>query len=510
MESITSKNIWYTSISIIIPSILTYIFWFLAAKLGGAEPVGVASSISSLVIIISTIAGLDMSLGMKRAMGLAISARDIPEFKEILVSTVIFMTLIVTGSSVLILIPEFKILESIGIGQQYSWITVAMIYAQSFQYIFMEAIIAALLSKKLVLPFILGSLARFPIILIFYIMFNSLTTGIVISFSSLLFITSLFFGVDLIKFIGRHARKPKGNFYFYVKGTLRAGLSSWIPHVLNVAGYWLGIIAVFSSEGASDGGKFYISVGIFAVTLFIVTAVTKVIHALIPRIRSEKEQVRFLIYYTGIAFLFTMPFAAPLLFFSSDFLGLMGKEFISAGASLSIFILSLPFVIVSEMIYYFAYGKGDHRSVLYLGLIGNVPRIVLYFVLSHYFGINGAAMSFFIGSVLQLFASFKYAQQHQIRFDLRKYLALTLIPIALGLLVWMANINFVLSTVIVIITSFVLYIRFLLVTTNEVHDIIYAVLPHNLAEKMYPHFAKIVTKIASQKNSMNGSGKTSS
>jgi O-antigen/teichoic acid export membrane protein len=284
-----------------------------------------------------------------------------------------------------------------------------------------------------------------------------------------------------------------------VKRTLRAGLASWIPHVLNVAGYWLGILAVFSSEGASDGGRFYISVGIFAVTLFVVTGVTKVIHALIPRIRDENEQVKFLIYYTNIAFVFTMPFAIPLLYFSPDFLGLMGEDFIPAGASLSIFILSLPFVIVSEMIYYFAYGKGDHKSVLYLGLIGNVPRIILYFILAHFFGINGAAMSFFIGSVLQLVASIGYAKQHQIKFDSQKYLAFTLIPMAVGLLVWIANINYVISTLIIIVASFLLYIRFLLVTTDEVREITYAVLPHDLAAEIYPHLAKLVTKIASLK-----------
>jgi hypothetical protein len=108
-------------------------------------------------------------------------------------------------------------------------------------------------------------------------------------------------------------------------------------------------------------------------------------------------------------------------------------------------------------------------------------------------------MSFFIGSVFQLVASIGFAKQHQIRFDSRKYFAFTLIPMAIGLLVWIANINFVISTAIIIATSFLLYIRFLLVTTDEVHEIIYAVFPHEVAADLYPHFAKIVTKIASQK-----------
>ena len=315
MDSITGKSIWYTSISIIIPSVFTYIFWFLSARLGGAEPVGVASSIASLVIIVSTIVGLDMSLGMKRMMGLAVSSGDISEFKQILVSTVIFVTLIVIASSALILIPEFGIIEAVGIDRQYSLIIVAMIFAQSFQYIFVEAIIATLLSKKLVMPFLIGSLARFPILLAAFSVFNSLTTGIVIAFSSLLFITSFCFWVYLVRFMQQYKGRPTSNFYFYIKKSLRAGLASWIPHTLNVAGYWLGIIAVFSSEGASEGGKFYISVGIFTVTLFVVIGISKVIHALIPSIRNEKEQIRLLIYYMNIAFISTMPFAHP--YFSS-------------------------------------------------------------------------------------------------------------------------------------------------------------------------------------------------
>jgi O-antigen/teichoic acid export membrane protein len=499
MDPIASKNIWHASVSIIIPSIFTYMFWFLCARLGGAEPVGVASSIASLVIIVSTIVGLDMSLGMKRMMGLAISSGDISEFKQILVSTVIFITLIIIVSSTLILIPEFGILDAVGVDKQYALIIVAMIFAQSFQYIFIEAIIASLQSKKLLMPFLLGSLARFPILFAIFFILDSFTMEIVIAFSSLLFITSFCFGIYLIRFMNQSKRRPVGNFYFYVKKVLRAGLASWIPHTLNVAGYWLGIIAVFSSDGASEGGKFYIAVGIFTVTLFVVIGITKVIHAQIPSIRNEKEQIQFLVYYISIAFISTMPFAAPLFLFSSDYLELIGEEFRSAATSVSIFIISIPFVIVSEIIYYFVYGRGDHRAVLYLGLTGNIPRIVLYFILSPLFGINGAAVSFLIGSILQFGASLKFMDRYHVNFNLRKYLAWTLVPIGIGIPMWIANINFVISTAIIIAVSFLLYIKYRLITDSEAHDIIYAVFPQSLAKDVYPHFTRIASKLSSKK-----------
>src|SRR5215210_6826721 len=130
--------------STLIPSILGYLFWFVTAKFYGAESVGVASSIASLVLIISTIDVLDMHLGMKRSLGIAISSGDIGKFKQILTSTVVFVSIIVIISMVLIVIPDLRILETLRIDRQYTWIVIVMLLAQSFQSIFGEALVSAL------------------------------------------------------------------------------------------------------------------------------------------------------------------------------------------------------------------------------------------------------------------------------------------------------------------------------------------------------------------------------
>jgi O-antigen/teichoic acid export membrane protein len=478
------------------PSIFTYVFWILIAKVTGPETVGIASSIASLVIIIATIDGLDMFLGMKRKLSIAISSRDIYRFKQILVSTLLIVSIVVTISSILIAIPSLRVLEIIGIQREYTWIIIAMIFAQSFQYILMEAIIAALKSKSLVIPFLLGSLARFPILFGIYLLFNTtLTVATIIAFSSLLFITTISFAISLFRFIHQSPRWKPERFLLTVKDILAAGLSSWIPHTANVAGYWLGIIAVFSSEGAASGGKFYISLGIFTITLFVLTGITKVTHALIARIDKKVQQDTLLLHYMKIAFIFSLPFATPLLFFSADFLGLMGQDFRTAGQSLSIFIVSLPLLIISELIYYFVYGLGDHRSVLFLGLVGNVPRIVIYFILSPILGINGAAVSFLIGSAAGLLASIKIRNAYKIPLEFRKYVTLTGIPMVLGALLWVLNMNFLISTIVIIIGSFLAYVRLFLFTTNELHEIVYAIMPSNLAERTYIIIEKMMKKI---------------
>jgi O-antigen/teichoic acid export membrane protein len=295
--------------------------------------------------------------------------------------------------------------------------------------------------------------------------------------------------------IGQSPRVKPEKFFSTVKDTLAAGLSSWIPHTANVAGYWLGIIAVFSSEGAASGGKFYISLGIFTITLFVLTGITKVTHALIALIDKKEQQDTFLLHYMRVTFIFSLPFAIPLLFFSADFLGLMGQEFRSAGQSLSIFIISLPLLIISELIYYFVYGLGDHKSVLFIGLVGNIPRIIFYFILSPILGINGAAVSFLIGSATGLLASIKIRNTYKIPLEFRKYVTLTGIPIILGVSLWILNVNYLISTIIIIIGSFLGYIRLYLFTTNELHEIVYAIMPGNLAQRTYSIIEKIIKKI---------------
>lgn len=496
MSTIPTKNIWYTSISIILPSVFTYVFWILIARVAGPEAVGITSSIGSVVIIIATIDGLDMFLGMKRNLSIAISSGDIYRFKQVLVSTLLIVSIVVTINSILIAIPSLRILEIIGIQREYTWIIIAMIFAQSFQYILVEAIIAALKSKCLVIPFLLGSLARFPIFFGIYWLFNtSLTVATIFAFSSLLFITTICFAISLFMIIGQSPRVKPEKFFSTVKDTLAAGLSSWIPHTANVAGYWLGIIAVFSSEGAASGGKFYISLGIFTITLFVLTGITKVTHALIALIDKKEQQDTFLLHYMRVTFIFSLPFAIPLLFFSADFLGLMGQEFRSAGQSLSIFIISLPLLIISELIYYFVYGLGDHKSVLFIGLVGNIPRIIFYFILSPILGINGAAVSFLIGSATGLLASIKIRNTYKIPLEFRKYVTLTGIPIILGVSLWILNVNYLISTIIIIIGSFLGYIRLYLFTTNELHEIVYAIMPGNLAQRTYSIIEKIIKKI---------------
>ena len=67
----------------------------------------------------------------------------------------------------------------------------------------------------------------------------------------------------------------------------------------------------------------------------------------------------------------------------------------TAGSTLTILMLALPISIISEIVFYFAYGRGDKKAVLYLGLAGNMPRVILYFVLVPTLGADGSCFGIF-------------------------------------------------------------------------------------------------------------------
>lgn len=488
------KNIWYTSASTLILSILTYVFWFVTARFAGSEIVGLVSAIASFVIIVTTINGLNVSIGMKRRLGIANAENNMIEFKQIFTAVVIFVAIGVTISVVIISIPQLQILESLGIEYGYVLIIILMIVGLAFQFVFSEALISSLNSKKLILPLIIGSIARFPIFFVSLYIFDADAIGTIIAYSSVLFIVSIFYGVYFMKTLKKVKAKATTNIVFNIKQLVRPSLASWIPQIINVLGYHLGIIAVFTLKGASEGGKFYIPMAIFLATLFIVMGINRVTHSVIAGMKTKEEQSGFLSNVMKYAFMLTMPISIPLFFFASDFLNILGSEFSSASITLTILMLSLPFTIINEMIYYFLYGRGDDKSVLYLGLAGNVSRTVLYLALIPLYGSAGAAIAFFVGSLIQLIISLIFGKKHLLILDYKKYSVLTLIPLGLGTILWQFQINFIISSLIIFFGSLFAYIRLRLLVEEDLYNITH-VLPKNMIEKTYPILLKIIKKI---------------
>lgn len=495
MDANIGKNIWYASIGNIIPSIFTYAFWFVTARLVGPEVIGHTSAIVSLVMIVATVDVLNMSLGMKRYLGIASSSGDKNGFKHVIAATVMTTSLLVVTSVLVLAIPDLRVLEALGIDRQYFWIIAAMIPAIAFQQIFSEALVAALKSKDLVFPLIIGSLSRFPVLFAAIYVFAAPGTGTIVSYSLVMFISVTFYAVSTIKIFRGSRAKATENMGKNARLILNASLVSWVPQIISVLGSQLGVITVFSVAGAAAGGKFYIPMAIFTAALFIVSGINRVSHSLIAGMQNKEQQIDYVSYSLKVAFIFTLPLSSALLFFAKDYLELMGREFGEASTTLTILMISLPMVIIAEVIYYFVYGKGEHGAVLRLGLAGNVPRTVLYFILVPLMSANGAAIAYLVGSMFQLVLSIHTGNKHQVRFDYRTYIVSVSIPVMIGLALWWTGVHYLASTTIIIVGSFLAYVRIRVFTDRELHSLLFAGLPKNAAEKVYPVLSRLMGMI---------------
>lgn len=496
MDLTVGRNILYTSISNLLTPSFTFIFWFVTAKISGSDAIGISSTIASISLILATIVLLDTSLGMKRFMGLAISEGNLLTFKIILVSALLYCSIAVIISTTVLVIPSLKLMEAIGIDRQFEWILIAIFVATAFNTVFAEALISAKEAKKLVTPLLIGSLIRFPILIAIFLFYNSSAMGIIIAYSAFIFVSSALYFVYLVKMVRGVKLTDRMLVIRDIKKIVTAGLASWIPHVINVLGSQLAIVSVFSLQGASEAGKFYIPMAIFTFALFLVGGINRVSHPLIAGMSSKEQQTNFVSYTTRIAFIFTMPIASALLFFGGNFLGLLGKDYASANGTLAIFMTGIPFAIVTEIIYYFMYGQGQMRKLLYLGLAGNLPRVILYLLMIPFLGLNGAALAYTLGSLAQFIISIKVAKESSLAMHYRKYTILVVVPILIGAFTWIINSNYLVSTVIIFLGSLAVYIRIKLFTDYELHNILYTLLPTRFADKTYQLLSKIMRKMA--------------
>lgn len=462
----------------------------------GPSAIGLASVVGSITIIFASLNVLDLSVGMKRSLGIAYAAHDLTQFKQILVSAIILVSLLVSITAGILATPQLHILEKLGIEPIYTWVIIAMIPALSFQYIFTEAIISALESKHLIIPLIVGSLLRFPVFIVILYAFDKPVEATVFAYSMLIFVPTVFYAFFLKNLLSEKVSLNLSKVRSELKIIMPPSLASWFPHVMSVLGSQLGIVSVFSFSGSAEGGLFYIPMAIFTVVLFLIAGMNRVSHPLVAGMASENHQIKLLTYLMKIAFMFTMPIVALLFFYPANILNLLGNEFRPAASILSIMMVAIPIAIICEMVYYFVYGRGDNKSVLFLGLAANIPRIVLYLIITPELGGIGAAIAYLAGSLSQLALTIRIGKLHSLGISYMKCILISLIPLATGLLTVILGLNYLISAVAIILASIILYIRFHMLEETDATNIISSCLPSTLAKRVNPFLVAMIRKLA--------------
>jgi len=451
-------------------ALFTFLFWVISSNLTDSRVIGTVSAISAFAMILGVMSNFDIGVGMKRFLGKAIAGNELDRFKNI-VSVSTSFTLVTSAGILLIAFnPFFNFLEYVGISQEFIPIIAIIVIGNNLQHIFIGALVSAKKSSRLILPSMIASFSRFPALFLFFYFIGETEVEIAWSYSILYLVSSIF----LLFVTLRYLKSIKGSYFAksnqYMRLVLRGSFPRWIPQVIVLLGTQLGTLVIFSVSGAAEAGLFYIPFAIMNVLFLASHAINQVIHPIFSGLEDIKIQKQYLFKTLKTAFFATMPFAAIMFFYAPSILSIFGKEFSQADETFSILLLGFPGALIADSVYFLLYARGNYRDVLSLGLIANVPRIMLYFILVPMYGGPGGAIAYVIGVYLQLILTIIIIERLKIRLPYIKLICISIIPFVIGYLVGFIEVE-VFGALILLFASLLIFLKVKIINCEDVKNV---------------------------------------
>ncbi len=186
-----------------------------------------------------------------------------------------------------------------------------------------------------------------------------------------------------------------------IASTLRSGLAVWGPNVLNTAGWWLGVVAVYGYSGSVEAGQYYIA---STVASFINGMIASVYSMLLVVLAASGEGERLEVAGRGLVLLYyaSAPVAATLALGSRAILSLFGPGYAGAWPVLTVLALALMASPYPHVVSHYYYAQRRLGEVVKVGLALNGSRALLYPILTPALGGLGAALSVALGGAAGL------------------------------------------------------------------------------------------------------------
>jgi O-antigen/teichoic acid export membrane protein len=275
-----------------------------------------------------------------------------------------------------------------------------------------------------------------------------------------------------------------------VKEAIKAGLATWIPSTLSLAGQWLGVLGLSGLVGSYEAGTYFIGYaitsGLLAFPINIVSLMFPVLSGMEDgRKRAMSEAVR-------ISSAIMHPPAFMLIAYPAFIPSLLGEAYLSA--STSIMILASGFLLAPLVngYTYYAYALGKYREVILIGLAGNLPRIILYLFLIGKFAETGTAISFSLGTFFSLLAVIPLARKTGYHLNLKESAKSLSIPLALCVLTSVLRLPPLLGITLILTSSYIIYARLRIISKKDLADFATALLSREALTTITPYLRPIL------------------
>jgi O-antigen/teichoic acid export membrane protein len=477
---------------------LSYFYWFIVARVTNPGIVGVASAAFSLVAIVWSSVDLGLAYGLRRFLGETHAKGAKSEFRNYLNIAVALLAL--TG---VIAICSVFVVRNIPYLVEFPNIILAIVattvlfanLASPFQ----SALISMMRTDCYATAEIVSGAAKVVVGTIL-VLIGMESLGVLIG------LTSMYAISFLLNFMFTRTSLKEGNSKIALKfdkkqgaiELLRAGMPTYFPSVIQTWGTRIGVLLVFGTVGAIQTGYYYIALQFFAVIILIPNTISSLLFPYISGHKNRDAETM----KQGIKFAHIL--SAPILFALLAYpylpLVIMGTDYIAASPMLQYLLLGVPLIAITGGVNSLAYARGRYRVVLSIGLSTNIPRLILYFILTPTFAGEGAAIAYLAGSIVGLFVAGAAANMMKFSVGWIQSAMALLPPLVIYLPIWLLDIHWLIGIPLVLGLSVIVYMRSGFLSRKELVALGAMVLSDSMIERFAPYLRRILTVIYGNEN----------
>jgi O-antigen/teichoic acid export membrane protein len=437
----------------ILVSVTNWLYWIIVSRLASTSEIGQATSVYSLVLLISTVSQIGLEYPLLKRSSL---------YRSQILGTALAIELIITSGSIaaIIFLANTDMYHtSLG---QYVLVAIALLVLSPISFVGRFALLGISNAKSVLVFDVSATIAKF---LTAYILLSTGFGAFGILFSFM--IASLVAAITMLLIAaGRLSLRPVRDKRRIIE-VIKEGVSNAPSKLSRTMIITLSVI-LLASYGISDSdiGTFYLALMISVVGAGLATSMS---FTVIPASSESKADLSSGSLRIGLSL--TVPLIAALLVAPKDILAVLGMEYAAAHNILLVLSMGiLPTAIVMNAISKFN-NSGEQRKIIAIGLIQIAGFLTSFVLLVPHYGSLGAAYSILIAYAASSAFSVYWFERLQ-----RRYIAASLVAVIIG---WAAGyiISMILDySLIVIISSVVttLVVVFVLkiTSTSEIRQVI--------------------------------------
>jgi O-antigen/teichoic acid export membrane protein len=460
-------------------SLLGYVYWLVISNIAGPAVLGETSAVIGLASLIGSAASLGVSVGAQRFLGGGVhgSKWDVGLY----FGTLLALGLLMAGASFIIC---FFLAGVIGFNMVMAMVGAFIAFASVIEGVVSSLPVSALKTNVVMGVNITGNLAKFAVgvaLILIGLGVMGTTFGYAVK-QAVAIICLLAYASALLKKLGWELKFS----WKASKDLVSAGFARWLPSIISSTGSWLGVLFLYGSSGAVETGFYFVASAIASVVWALPGSVLSLTFPVLSGMSSGRKEFSWRCIRLGLAV--GSPLMVLLAIYPMVPLGLMGKAYVEASLILSILALTTVPQIIGSGVGSLVYAYGYYRLILASGLASNIPRILLYLLLTPIYGGLGVAYSFLAGTIIGFVATIIIANYIDFHMGWRDVAVAVSIPAIIGLLAQTFRLHWLLGSIIILTGSIFGYARLGLVEKRDLQELSKAILPQTVAQHVYSRF----------------------